>query len=298
MPKRASDRGTSLSGHNRDKDSFDGFMESCRSAPHTDPTPAAPRGHPEPRDDHAEGTPLTVSDQALLQRDYAALGTKTEHAAATDDGPATASGEADQVPDEHSAQGSGTRVETGTKTAGEPADQPPGTNPSWGRGHLNYARSQGDARHPSAHAEQAAARDLDLWINRITTGEGLALAVSIGWLLTSRSRHLEEETGTMADVTFGHRAEPHAPRSTMDHPGQWHYLAIRLMTHLGTYSPDKMNGLHWLWHQRAARRIPTAMQRHNIWAIPGSLGYQGDAPVHQRPRSQEVPEPPRAGGPP
>ena len=60
-PKRAADRGTSPGGHTRDEDCFDSFMESCRSAPHTDPTPAALHGHPEPRDDHTGGAPLTVS---------------------------------------------------------------------------------------------------------------------------------------------------------------------------------------------------------------------------------------------
>ena len=70
-------------------------------------------------------------------------------------------------------------METGTNTASEPADQPSRTTPSWGRGHLDYKRSEGDARHPSAHAEQAAPQDLDLWIDRITTGERLAMAVSI-----------------------------------------------------------------------------------------------------------------------
>ena len=54
-----------------------------------------------------------------------------------------------------------------------------------------------------------------------------------------------------------------------------------------------MNGLHWRWNQRAALRIRTAMQRHNIWDIPGSPGYQGLASGHWRPRSQEIPEPPR-----
>ena len=134
----------------------------------------------------------------------------------------------------------------GTNTASEPADQPPGSTPSWGRGHLDYARFEGNARHPSAHAERAAAQDLDLWIHRITKGERRALAVSTRWLLTSRSRHLAEGTRAMADVTFSHRAEPHAPPTTMDHPGQWHYVATRLMSHMGTYSPDEMNGLHWL----------------------------------------------------
>ena len=141
MPKRAADRRTPPREHKRDEDSFDAFMDRCRSGSHTDPTPAAPRGRPEPRGDHTGGTPRTVSHQAHLQRDYTALGMKTEHAAATDDGPATASRAADQPPDERSAQGSGMRVETGTNTASKLADQPPGTTPSWGRGHLDYARS-------------------------------------------------------------------------------------------------------------------------------------------------------------
>ena len=134
-----------------------------------------------------------------------------------------------------------------TSPASLPAS-PRGQPHPWGRGHLDYAPSEGDARHPSAHAEQAVAQDLDLLIDRITTGERLALAVSIRWLLTSRSRHLEEETRSMADVTFGHRAELHAPPTTMDHPGQWHYVATRFMAHMGTYTPDEMNALQWLWH--------------------------------------------------
>ena len=40
-----------------------------------------------------------------------------------------------------------------------------------------------------------------MWIDRLTTGEQLALAVNIRWLLTSRSRHLREGTRTMADIT-------------------------------------------------------------------------------------------------
>ena len=96
----------------------------------------------------------------------------------------------------------------------------------------------------------------------------------------------------MADVAFSYRAEPHSPRTTMDHPGQWHYVATRLMAHMGTYSRDKMNGLHRRWHQRAALRMRTAMQRHNIWAIAESPGYQGRASGHKRRRCQEVPEAP------
>ena len=290
-PQHAGDRETLPSGHNRDKDSFDAFMESCMSDPHADRSPAALRVRLEPRRDYSEGTPLTVWRQAPLQRDYTVL-QKTEHATAADDGTATASGAADQAPDEHGAPGSGTPVEACINTASEPTGQPPGTVPPWGRGHLDYARLEGDARHPSDHAEEAAAQNLGLWIDRLTTEEQLALAVCIQWLLNSQSRRLVEGARTMADTTFGHRTG-HTPLATMDHPGQWHYVATRLMAHMGAYSPDKMNGLHWQWHQRAALRICTAMQRHNVWDIPGSPGYQGHASGHRRPRSQEVREPAR-----
>ena len=148
------------------------------SDPHAVPTPAAPRVRPGPRRNYAEDTPLMMSRQTHLQRDYTALG-HTEHATTTDDGPPTASGAANQAPDERGAPGSGTRVEAGTNTASEPTGQPRGTAPTWARGHLDYARFKGDAGHPSNHAEQAAAQDLGVWINRLTTGEQLALAVRI-----------------------------------------------------------------------------------------------------------------------
>ena len=96
----------------------------------------------------------------------------------------------------------------------------------------------------------------------------------------------------MADVTFGHRTG-HTPPATINHPGQWHHVATRLMAHMGAYRPDEMNGLHWQWHQRAALRLRAAMQRHNIWVIPGSPAYQGHASGHRRPQSQDVLEPPR-----
>ena len=96
----------------------------------------------------------------------------------------------------------------------------------------------------------------------------------------------------MADITFGHRTG-HTPPATMDHPGQWHYVATRLMAHMGAYNPNEMNGLHWQWLQRAALRIRASMQEHDIWDIAGSPGYQGHASGHRRPRSQDVPVPPR-----
>ena len=183
-------------------------------------------------------------------------------------------------------------MEAGTNTASEPTGPPPGTAQPWGRGHLDYARLEGDASHPSDHAEQAAAQDLGLWIDRLTTEEQLALAVRIRRLLTSRSRHLAEGTRMMADITFGHRTG-HTPPATMNRPGKWHYVATRLMPHMRAYSPDEMNRLHWQWHQRAALRIRAAMQQHNIWDIPESPGYQEHASGHRRPRCQDVLEPPR-----
>ena len=158
-PQRAANRETLPGGQNRDEDSFDAFMEYGRSDPRADPAPDAPRGYPEPRGNHTEGTPPMVSRQAHLQRDYTAVGMQIAHAATTEDGPATASGAAGQTPDKHNIQGSRT---ASTNTAGEPIRQPPGTTPSWGQGHLGYTRSKGNASHPSAHAEQAATQDMGL----------------------------------------------------------------------------------------------------------------------------------------
>ena len=183
-------------------------------------------------------------------------------------------------------------MEAGTNTTSEPTSPPQGTVLPWGRGHLDYARLEGNASCPSDQAEKATAQDLGLWSPRLTAGEQLALAVHIQWLLTSQSRHLAEGTRTMADITFGHPTG-HTPPTTMNHPGQWHYVATQLMAHMGAYNPDEMNGLHWQWHQQAALRIRATMQEHNIWDIPGSPGYQGLASGHRRPRSQDVPEPPR-----
>ena len=268
-------------GHNRDDNSFNAFMESCR--PHTVAAPAAPRVQPEPRRDQAEDTPLTASQQAHLQRDYTALGQVTTEG----EGQATASGAADRTADERSAPRGGARVEAATNTASEPIGPPPGTAPPWGRAHLDYARLEGDASHPSEQAEQAATQDLGLWVPGSIAGEQLVLAVSIRWVLSSRSRHLAEGTRTMAVATFCHRTG-HTPPATMDHPIQWHYVATRLMAHMGAYSPDEMNALHWRWHQRAALRICAAMQDHGIWEIPGSPCCQGHTSGHRRPRSQDV----------
>ena len=204
--------------------------------------------------------------------------------ATTGEGQATASGAADPTTDERDAPGEGARMEAATITASEPVAPPLGAAPPWGRGHLDYARLEADASHPSEQAEQEATQDLGFWITRLVTGEQLELAVRIRWVISSRSRHLAEGTSTMADITSGHRTG-HTPPATMDHPGQWGYVATGLMAHMGAYSPGEMNGLHWRWHQRAALRIRTAMQDHNIWDIPGSPGYRGQASGHRRPRS-------------
>ena len=240
MPQRAANRETSPSVHNRDDHSFDALMESSMGDPHTVPTPAAPRVHPEPRRDHAEDAPLTIPHQAHPQRDYTALGQVT----AAGEGHAAASGAADRTTEERGAPGRGARVEAATNTASEPTSPPPGNTPPWRRGHLDYASSEGDASCPGDQAEQTAAQDLGLCILRLTPGQQLALAVSIRWLLTSRSRHLAEGTRTLADITFGRRTG-HTPPATMDHSGQWHYVATRLMAHMGAYNQDEMNGVHW-----------------------------------------------------
>ena len=44
-------------------------------------------------------------------------------------------------------------------------------------------------------------------------------------------------------ISFGHRTG-HTPPATMDHPGQWDYVATRLIARMGAYSPDEMNGIH------------------------------------------------------
>ena len=207
-------------------------MESCRGDSHTIPAPAAPRVHPEPRRDQAEDTPLAASRQAHLERDYTALRQVTT----AGEGQATASGAADRTADECGDPREGARVEAATNTASKPIGAPPGTAPPPGRGHLDYARLEGDVNRPGEQAEQAATQDQGLWVPRTTAGEQLALAVRIRWLLTSRSRHLAEGTSTMADVTFGHQTG-HTPPATMDHPGQWHYGATRAKGAYGGLQP-------------------------------------------------------------
>ena len=182
-PERAAEGGKSPDRHSRDDDSFDAFMDSCREDPHAVPAPAVPSVHPEPRGDQAEDAPLTASRRAHLQRDYTALGQVTTEG----EGQPTASGAADRTADERGAPGEGARVEAATNTASEPIGPSPGTAPPWGRGHLDYARLEGYASHPSEQAEHAATQDLGLRIPRLITREQLALAVSIRWVLSWRA---------------------------------------------------------------------------------------------------------------
>ena len=292
-PQQAAGRERSTSGHNRNDDPFDAFMECCMGDPHTVPTPAAPRVHPEPRRDHAEDKPLTIPRQAHLHRNYTALGC-TRQVTAASEGHAAASGQAVRTTDQRGPPGGGARVEEATNTASEPTGPPPGTAPPWGRGHLHYARLEGDASRPSDQAEQAAAGDLGLWISRLTAGEQHALAVRIRWLLTSRFRNLAEGIRTMADITFDHQTG-HTPPATMVHSGYWHYVATRLMPHMRAYNPDAMNGLHWQWHQLPG--TPTGATTRDgfpLWHIqkspatlrpaegPGQSSHLGDAREYAR----------------
>ena len=129
-PQRADEGGTLTSGHNRDDDSFDAFMYSCRDYPRVVPAPEMPRVHPEPQRNQADGRPLTVPRQAHLQRDYTTL----RQIAATGEGQTTASGAADRTTDERNSPGEGTRVEAATNTASEPVAPPPGAAPPLGAG--------------------------------------------------------------------------------------------------------------------------------------------------------------------
>ena len=97
----------------------------------------------------------------------------------------------------------------------------------------------------------------------------------------------------MADVAFGQQGSTASIPHHHGPPHQCYYGATRLMAHMGTYSPDEMNGLHWPWHQLASLRVRAAMQRHNIWAIPGSSGSQGHAngtPATTLPRGPRAPK--------
>ena len=94
------------------------------------------------------------------------------------------------------------------------------------------------------------------------------------------------------DVIFDHREWQDTPLPTMERPGQWRYVADRLVAHMGAYTPDDLNRLHWRWHHRAAFRIREALIRHNVWTIltplPRGPTTPDRATGHQRQRSQKA----------
>ena len=177
-------------------------------------------------------------------------------------------------------------MEAGTNTASEPACQPPGTARPWRRGHLDYAPSPATTRTRRRPKTWAYG-----WTGSPQSRSSPWQSVSNGCLLRSPATSRREPAPWQTSHSAIRRGT--GPPATMVNPGEWHYVATRLMAHMGAYSPDEMNRLQWQWHQGAALRTCTAMQRHNVWDIPGSPGYQGHAPGHRRPRSKEIPEPPR-----
>ena len=123
---------------------------------------------------------------------------------------------------------------------------------------LGCQNLEGDAQHPSAEAERAAAFDLDLWLPRTSVMEQLTLQVRTRQLLME-IHHMMNGTRTMAHVIFDVREGRHSPPPTMEHASQWRYVAARLMAHMGAYTPGDLDRLHWRWHHRAALRIREAL---------------------------------------
>ena len=176
----------------------------------------------------------------------------------------------------------------GAGTVSGPTElMPPRVAQPWGQESLDYAQSKGDAQRRSAEADCGAALDPDLWLPQTSDVEQLTMKVRTRWVLMD-IHHIMNGTRTMADVIFIHREVRHSPPPTMDHPSQWRYVATRLMAHLGAYTPDDLDLLHWPWHHRAALRIREAPIQHNIWTIrtPRCRGPPGPdrATEHQRQR--------------
>ena len=222
-PQRADEGGTSPSRHNRDNDSFHAFMDSWSNDPRAVPAPEMPRVHSEPQRDQADDRALTVPRQAHLQRDYTTL----RQIAATGEGQRTASSAADRTTDERNAPGEGTRVERPPTPRVSLSPHCRGPPLPWGRGHLDYARLEGDTGHPSEHAEQEATQDLSFWIPRLVTGEQLELAVQTRWALrgpaTSRREHAPWQT---SHLVIGQGTRPPPPwtaptNGAMWPPGSW-----------------------------------------------------------------------------
>ena len=119
------------------------------------------------------------------------------------------------------------------------------------------------------------------------------IQVRTRWVLMD-VHHIRNGTRTMADVIFNHRKLQQPPPHTIKHPSQWLYVAIRLMAHMGAYTPDDRNQLLWRWYDRAALRIREPLIRHNIWTHdPASPGAAQPRQSHGAP----APQSPTAQGP-
>ena len=132
--------------------------------------------------------------------------------------------------------GVGAPAETGI-ISGPVEGVPPQMTRPWRQESLDYAQSQGDAQRP-------AALDLELWIPRISDVEQLTIQGRTRWILMD-VHHIRTGACTMADVIFDLRERRHSPPPTMEHSGQWRYVGTRLMAHMGAYTPDDLNRLHW-----------------------------------------------------
>ena len=78
-------------------------------------------------------------------------------------------------------------------------------------------RPRGAAFHPIAGAKQTAAREVDLWVSRLTNNDQVAMADTIRWML-KKDAHIAAGDRTMLDFIFRHRGEPHDPPNTTAHP--------------------------------------------------------------------------------
>ena len=255
------DQGRQAEEHLDDDQSFAAFIASCRDgAPTTGSTTTSALrnvsddgGTTNPAQD-----PASVSHQAHLRSNYAALGSAAEtHATIGGDGRTSGQpeGVASQRPGAQDALAHEVRAPAETATvSGLVEGVPPRMTRPWGQESLDYAKSEGDAQHPSAEADGAAALDLDLWIPWISDVEQLTIQVRTRWILMD-VHHIRTGPRTMADVIFNLREGRQSPPPTVEDPGQWLYVATRLMARMRAYTPDDLNLLHWQWHHRAALRI-------------------------------------------
>ena len=269
----------------RDDESFNALVTFYQDGvPAVGPMPAPAPGRATPHGELAipAQDPASASSQAHLRGNYAALGPMSANRAAT-------------AGNDHAGKQPAETMGQRLRILGAPAlgaDAPAATNSTSGpadwQEDLDYAQSEEDAHHPSAEVERAAALDLDLLLPGTSDTEQLTLSVRTRWLLED-IKHIMNGTHTMADIIFDHRGGRHSRPPTMEHSSQWRYVATRLMAHMGAYTPNDLDGLHWRWHHRAALRIREALIRHHIWTIwtphPRGQAAPGRTTGHQRQRS-------------